>query len=170
MGESARLPGHSVRVAAARQVRECLYSVLRREHGLYAHRVWQASSTTSCSLLFARSKNGKYERTTNYSVSLRAKGAHIRINPLTFQELVPRRGPLTRDNTAPTKRSNSYLRYYTRTRIIQGQIWVPNEVEFARNAFHGTEDSLISEYPIYSPICDNDNNGNTNFKGSEMRS
>lgn len=115
-------------MAAARQVRECLYSVLRREHGLHAHRVWQASSTTSCSLLFARSKNGKYERTTNYF--LLAQGVHIRINSLTFRELVPRRGLLTRDNTAPIKESNSYLRY-TRIRIIQRQIWVPNEVKFA---------------------------------------
>lgn len=61
MRESARLPGQSVRAAAARQVRECLYSVLRREHGLHAHRVWQVSSATSRPLLFARSENGKYE-------------------------------------------------------------------------------------------------------------
>ena len=40
---------------------ECLYSVPRREHGLHAHRIWQTSSATSRSLLFACSENGKYE-------------------------------------------------------------------------------------------------------------
>lgn len=93
-------------------------------------------------------------RTTNYFASLRAEGAHIRINPLSFQELVPRRGPLTRDNTAPTKGSNPYLRYYTRTRIIQGQIWVRNEVKFARVVFRGGGGRSFIDFRVFDIFHD----------------
>jgi len=87
-----------------------------------------------------------------------------------FQGSVPRRGPLTRDNTASTK--ESHLRYYIRTRIIQEQIWVLNEVKFARAVFMEPRIHWFgeSDTSTYSPIYDNDDNGNINFKCSKMRS
>jgi len=156
-----------VRAAAVRQVRKCLYSVPRREHGLHAHRVWQASSATS--LLFVRSENGKYENDKLFRFPSRRGSSHSNQSAL-----VPRIGPKkrtidARQYTASTK--ESHLRYYIRTRIIQGQIWVLNEVKFARAVLelriHWFGESDTSTYSL---IYDNNDNGNINFKCSKMRS
>ncbi|KYN40070.1 hypothetical protein ALC56_05533, partial [Trachymyrmex septentrionalis] len=103
---------------------ECLYSVPKREDSLHAHRVWQASSATSRSPPFRLL--GKWQIRERQTISppfvskeLTFESIHTPKDPRS----PPRRAPLTRDNTAPTKEPDPrLLRYYTRTRIIQGQI------------------------------------------------
>lgn len=165
MRESARLP--------------TLYELYKRQQPDRYESVYTAcwGENTVCTLIaygkrvrrpharsFSPARKMANTRTTNYFASLRVEGTHIRINPFSSQGSVPRRGLLTHDNTAPTKESNSHLRYYTQ--ITRKQIWVLNETRICMSGFHGIEDSLIWSFPIY----DNDDNGNTNFTSSKMRS
>lgn len=147
----ARLPGHPVRAAAAQLDRyKSVYTACRGENTVCTlvpyGRLGEFGDPVALSPPFH--PFGKWQIRERQTISLpygEPEGAHVRINPLSFRGSVPRRGPLTSDNTAPIKESNPHLRYYTCTRIIQGQIWaLPNAVEFTRAIFIlGPRDSLI---------------------------
>lgn len=165
MRESARLPGHPTSGSSPTGTRVFIQRAEARTR--FARSSRMAGEFGDLTLASLPARKMANTTTTNYFVPF-VSSSHP--NQSAF---LPGIGPEKRTIDAgqyrADKRVQSHLRYYTRTQIIQGQIWVPNEVEFIRAV--SIEDSLIwTDISIYFPIYDNDDNGNSNLESSKMRS